>query len=111
MEIKIIENKDNKLLERKEIEAEIYFDTATTRKNELKEAIGKKVGLNHDFLVLRKVTNVFGTKKVKVLAHGYENAETLKKTEPKHIRVRMGLEAAEKKEKAKKEPKKDAEKK
>ena len=105
MNVNIISNNDNKLLERKEIEAEISFAGATPKRLQLKEAVGQKIGANPELMVLRNVTSNFGRHAVKVRVHSYSSKEALISTEPVHIKVREGLMAKpEKKKKVKAAP-------
>ncbi len=101
MNVNILANVDNKLFERKEIEAEVGFEGATPKRAQLKEAVSHKVGANPELVVLRKVQSYFGRHTVKVLAHVYSAKEKIMDIEPVHIKVREGLMAKpEKKKKA-----------
>lgn len=103
MEIKIEKTTDNKLLDRKELEAFVHFDGATPARGEIKSAICGKVGANPELVVLRSVANEFGLKRVRVSAHVYEDMGALKKNEPLFIQKREGLvQPTEDKPKAKK---------
>jgi len=109
MEVKISETRENRLLERKEIEASVYFEGPTPQRKEMKSAICGKIGANPELVVLRSVVNEFGVKRVNVSAHVYENLDVLKKNEPRHIQVREGIIIETKEEKkpaGKKEEKK-----
>lgn len=109
MEVKINATSDNKLLERKEIEAEVSFAGPTPKKHDLREAVAHKIGANPELVVLREVKNEYGRKTVKVSAHAYTDMKTLKKVEPEHLQKRMGL--VEEKKPAAKEAEKPAEEK
>lgn len=109
MDIKIQTQTENKLLERKEINAMINFTGTTPSKKDIRTHLAGKIGANPDFVALRKVASEFGIKRIVVIAHVYKDAELLKKNEPYHILVRNGF--AEKKEKKKKEKKTAAPKK
>lgn len=119
MNVNVTASADNKLLDRKEIEAEVSFDGATPKREEIKAAVCQKVGVNPDITVLRKVENSFGTKSVKVIAYSYSSEEALEATEPDYIKSREGMKKEEKAEEAapaaapkpeekKEEPKKEA---
>jgi len=98
MEVEIISKKDNKLLERKEINAVVAFDAATPTRKEIREAVGTKLGLNPELTVLNSVVNEFGSKRIRVLAHSYADMKKLIDTEPEYIRKRDGIGVEEKKE-------------
>lgn len=100
MNVNILATTENKLLERKEIDAEVSFDSATPKRADLKTAISQKIGANPELVVIRSVSNSFGRKAVRVLAHAYSKKESLMEIEPVHIKVREGLMAKPEKKKA-----------
>lgn len=112
MNVDIKSKTENKVLDRKEVKAEVAFDGATPKRAELRQAISAKLGANPELVVLREVKNAYGTHSVLVVAHAYESKEVLMSTEPEYIRKRdsIGVEkkAEPKKEEAKEEkPKKE----
>ena len=109
MEVEIISTTDNKMLDRKEVNAIVRFDGATPARKEIKEAVGTKLGLNPDMMVLNSVVNEFGVKQIRVIAHAYGDMKKLKEVEPEYLRKREGMEVEKKEEKPKEE--KPAEKK
>lgn len=109
MEIKIEKTTENKLLDRKELEVFVHFDGTTPARSDIKSTICGKIAANPDLVVLRKVANEFGLKRVRVSVHVYENAETLKTNEPEYVMKRDGMIEPAKEEKPaekKKAPKK-----
>ncbi|MFH2106918.1 MAG: hypothetical protein ABII22_06685 [Candidatus Micrarchaeota archaeon] len=88
MELNIESEKENKLLNRKEVEATITFDAATPNRIQIKELVCGKLGANTDFAVLRKTKNEFGRKRISVTLHLYKDAEGMKKMEPEYIITR-----------------------
>jgi small subunit ribosomal protein S24e len=106
MNVNLINTTENKLLERKEIEAEVSFDGPTPKRAELKDAVCQKVAANPELVVLRKVSGSFGRKSVRVLAYAYSAKERLIATEPVYIKVREGLMTKPEKKKAAPAPKK-----
>ena len=95
MEIKNIDKKENKLLNRTEIIAEVHHSKGPTPKRlDLKRQIAAKVGANEDLLVIKKIEPTFGSKTL-VYANVYPSVEELNKIEQKHIQKR--LEKAKKK--------------
>ncbi|MFH1785951.1 MAG: hypothetical protein ABH842_05980 [Candidatus Micrarchaeota archaeon] len=91
MNVNIVSNTDNKLLDRKEVKAEISFTGSTPNRTQLKEAVGQKIGANPELIALRQVTSNFGRHSVKVTAYAYSSKESLMGVEPVHIKVREGL--------------------
>ena len=100
MNVNVISTTDNKLLDRKEINAEITFEGATPKRAELKQAIGGKIGANPDLLVLRRVSSKFGSKSVLIAIHVYAKKESMMSIEPKHILIRDGFMQKQKKKAA-----------
>ena len=98
LNIKIINENQRKLLERRELDIEAIFDGPTPKKQDLLKEIASLTKTKENLIVLRRVNQVYGTSKAKVLVYVYSSEEALKKTEPK-----------EKKSKEKKEqPKEEA---
>jgi len=107
MNVNLINTVENKILERKEVEAEVSFDGATPKRAQLKEAVCQKIAANPELVVIRRVSSAFGRKTVKVLIHAYSAKEKMMSTEPVHIKVREGLvPKPEKKKKVAAAPKK-----
>lgn len=101
MNVSLISTSENRLLERKEVQAEVSFDGATPKRSQLKDAVCQKIAANPELAVLRKVASSFGRKAVKVVLHAYSAKEKMMATEPVHIKVREGLmPKPEKKKKA-----------
>jgi len=110
MNIDIKSKTDNKLLDRKEIEAEVSFVGATPSKADLKQEICGKVGANPDLTILREIRAGYGTQRLRIVAHSYANKESLMAVEPEHIKRRYGLGEKPKEEKPKEEKKEEPKK-
>lgn len=104
MNLKIIGEKENPLMHRKELVVEIEFDGATPKLEEMRNAISSKLGANPELLVVRKTKNFFGVRKVNVEVHLYSTREDLLATEPEYLLKRNKL-IEEKKAEEKKEEK------
>lgn len=92
MEVKIIDQKENKLLNRLEIVAIVnHPKEATPKREEIRKRIAAIMGKNPDLVVIRKILSFFGWPKSKVLANIYENKEDLLKLEPKYILKRNSI--------------------
>ena len=103
MNIEIITKTENKLLERKEIEADVSFTGPTPKKADIKQKLGAKLAASADLMVIRRITSRFGRNSVRVVAHIYADEESLAKTEPDYIKKREGIQTeGERKEAAKK---------
>jgi len=114
MEIKITEKKENALLNRTEIYAEIdNSGKPTPTRKEIKEKLSALLSANKDLIVIKKLDQSFGPI-TKCFAVIYKSAEDLKKTEPEHLLKRdskkyKSEEKAEKEQEAAKEEQKEGE--
>ena len=84
MEIKILDQKENKLLHRKELQVDVTNPSAGTAKRD--EIIGKlaaTLNVDKSVVVVDSIYQQFGSHKAKSYVKIYESAEHLQKTEPK----------------------------
>ena len=115
MELEITEKKEEPLLSRIKIKAEIDFDNVTPSKEELKSRIASSLNASENLIVVKNIYTKFGEKKANALAYCYKSEEDIKKIEPKPKKKKEVKKKAEKKEekpkegvpKEKEEPKKE----
>lgn len=121
MELKIIDKKEEPLLSRTRVEAEITFEKTTPSREEIKSRLVKDLGKDEKLIVVKGIYTYLGSKKAKNLSYVYENEESLKRIEPR-VKKKAGEKKEEgkegkaeekpqrqaKKEEAKEEPKKEA---
>lgn len=74
MEIKIINEKENPLFKRKEIEAETDAEVTPSREKVI-EVFSQKFSAKPETIKINKISGKFGTKKFKILASIYESRE------------------------------------
>lgn len=99
MEIDILEKKDNPLLRRTEIIADISFEAATPSRQVMKEAISKKLNASPELIIIRNIYPFFGDKKAEVVVHIYNKKEDVEKIESNvYIQRMLGKKKEEKKE-------------
>lgn len=103
MEIKVIEEKENKVVGRKELTIEINYDQKPLTRVEALTEIAKKIETPEELIVLKKMSNVFGTRKTICSINVYSDGATLKKFEPKHTleRIKKAKEKVQPKEEKK----------
>lgn len=87
--MKIISEKDNPLLKRKELLIELESKGPTPSRKEIKEMITANYGTKN--FVIKKIVQKTGTNTVHVKVFIYENGY-LETYEPKHMIERMGVE-------------------
>jgi len=114
MELKITEKKEDVLLSRKEIIAQITFKGATPSKEEIKKQLVSALKADEKLIVTKNVFTSFGSETAKVIAYQYVNEKDMKKIEPKEKEKKekskkeaKSEEAKEVKKEEKKEPKKE----
>ncbi|MBS3118931.1 30S ribosomal protein S24e [Candidatus Woesearchaeota archaeon] len=83
MELNIAHKKENPLLNRTEITAEVVYDAVTPNYNELTDSLASKLNKPKELIVIKKVKTFFGEKNADVSAYLYYDAESLAKIEPK----------------------------
>jgi ribosomal protein S24E len=104
MEIQITSNRENKLLERKEIGFSIVQEGSTPSKKEIKEELCKKLNLDPESVIIVKVEQSRGIRVGRGIAHAYPSKELVESSEPEHLVNRMkGIKGAKAAAGAKKE--------
>lgn len=104
MELKVTEEKEDILLSRKEINAQITFKGATPSKEDIKKQLSSVLKADEKLIVIKNVFTSFGSETAKVIAYQYTNDEYMKKIEPKE----KEKPKEEKKETPKEEKKEEA---
>jgi len=83
MDITITNTKENPLLNRKEITADMSFTGKTPSYPEVITALAAKLGVGKEVIAVQHVYTSFGATKAKIMTHVYKTAEDLKAIEPK----------------------------
>ncbi|MEK6954630.1 MAG: hypothetical protein AABX01_06470 [Candidatus Micrarchaeota archaeon] len=98
--MEILENKENKLLGRKEIIVKLPVEKETPSRKHLMSEIQKQFTAAADEIIIERVVHPFGTKYAKVYVRIYDNAQGALK-EPAYKRAR-GTKTEKKAEEGKK---------
>jgi len=91
MNIEVIQDRKNPLLNRRELDLIITYESGTPKRDEVREEISKKFGVEKDRIIVEKMESLFGANKAKAHVHIYDTAEHAKRYERKHILRRHGL--------------------
>lgn len=92
MEIRILEERANPLLHRKEYRFEIAHPTvATPKRDEVRTELAKLVKAPKERVIVERMHARFGTAVSRGDANVYESVDALKKITREHILVRHGL--------------------
>ncbi|MCK4521887.1 MAG: hypothetical protein KAU20_04890 [Nanoarchaeota archaeon] len=82
MELKIKDQKDNKLLSRIEINALLGFQGATPSNDKVRELIAKQMNKEAKLVVVKNIYTKFGSQSADVSAYVYADENKLKQIEP-----------------------------
>jgi small subunit ribosomal protein S24e len=109
MKVQVLTDRQNPLLQRREIEVLVKDFGATPNRKELAKAIAGELQVDEATLLLDKVNQEFGKKEAVCYVKVYQAVEMKNKYEPAYKRRRMGEEIPkkEKKKKGKKAAKKE----
>lgn len=100
LELEIVENVENRLLQRREIKFKLKHEgMPTPSRRETKEKLAETLGVNQDLIIIEKIASLHGKAESSGIARVYESKEQLESLEPKYLLNRD--KPAEKTEEAK----------
>jgi len=86
MAIEILESRENKLIERKELIVRIsHWPQGTPSRKEVRERIAKLLGVDPNLVYIRRLKTEYGMCESLARVHVYQSLERALKFEPKHI--------------------------
>ena len=92
MDIKVISEKQNPLLGRKEYIFEVgHAGAATPKRDDVRKALAEVLKVPKDRLILEWLRARFGVQRSRGCAHTYDSKELVNKVVREHILVRNGL--------------------
>lgn len=91
MNIEVRRDWMNKLLNRRELDLIISYESSTPRRDEVRKFIAEKYGVEVERVIVERLESMFGTLKAKAHIHIYNTVEDAKRIERKHILKRHGL--------------------
>jgi small subunit ribosomal protein S24e len=100
MDLEIIEEKDNTLLNRRELKLKIDHDAATPSRMDVKKNVATKFNVDPDLVIIDNMKSKFGKSETKAYIKIYKTTEAAKLVEREHILKRntppvTGVEADE----------------
>ena len=104
MELELTGKKENKALQRQEVELEIKDVKLMPSRKELKPKIAALLGAKEELTVIESIDHTFGTTSGQIKVHVYENEEAMKKIAPAYLIER---DAGKKKKKGEEEKKEE----
>ncbi len=94
MDIKIIEDKNNVLLNRRELNFEVNFEGPTPARMDVKNKMAALLNVPLELVVIQRMKNDFGRQKLSGYAKIYEDVARMNKIEKAHILERNKLPEA-----------------
>lgn len=91
MEIQIIEEKENPLLERKEIQLRVIQDAGSPKIGDLRKKIAAQLSLDQSLFVVQHVYTEYGMNESRCMLKIYSTGERLKAVEAEHVLKKNGL--------------------
>jgi small subunit ribosomal protein S24e len=96
MEIKVLEEKSNPLLQRREVHFSVSQNLGTPSRQEIKDKLAAYLNSKPELVIIERMKQEFGKRETKGYAKIYESLDRLKNVETEHIIKRN--EKPEKKE-------------
>ncbi len=100
MNFKIVKEKENKVLGRKETIFEVTDAKTTPTRKEIRKRIAALKNSREELVSVIRIKQAYGEHRATGLAHVYSNEKALKKAEPDYIPKRESKEKEKKKEEA-----------
>ena len=97
MDLKIISQKDEPLLSRKRVIAEVIYDNKTPSNAEVKKMISAEMKVSEELIVIEKIQTLYGKRSAKTIAYAYLNKEDMAKIVK--VKVKKDKKEAPKEEK------------
>jgi ribosomal protein S24E len=85
MEVEILEDNNNAVIGRREIELSIIQDDRTPTREEVKRETCKKLNLNPDSTLVVTLLQSYGLRQSRAIVHSYPNPAAMKKFEHSYL--------------------------
>lgn len=91
MNMEVMQDRYNPLLNRRELDVVIVYESSTPRRDEVRKAIAEKYGVEVERVVVERMESLFGSRKARAHIHVYDSVIHAKRYERRHILRRHGL--------------------
>jgi small subunit ribosomal protein S24e len=95
MDIRIIKDKKNLLLNRRELDFIVKYEGSTPSRNDVKNKLAAMLNAPLALLVIQKIKTEFGMQEAKGYAKLYEDAARLKEVELAYVQKRNAIPGVE----------------
>lgn len=110
MKLDVKDKKENKLLSRTEVTADLAFDAATPSNKDVQAELAKKLSVEPELVIIKKIATGYGTRTAGVTAYAYTKKDDMMKIEGIEPPKEEPKAEEAKKEEPKKEEAKDGKK-
>jgi small subunit ribosomal protein S24e len=97
MEVKVLEDKNNPLLQRREVQFSISHNLGTPSRQEIKEKLAAYLNSKPELVIIERMKSEFGKRETRGYAKIYETVDRMKNVETEHI-IQRNEKKPEKKE-------------
>ncbi|MBP1909954.1 30S ribosomal protein S24e [Methanolobus bombayensis] len=91
MDIKIIKDKNNALLNRRELNLIVTYDGATPSRNDVRSKLAAMLNVPLELVIIQKIKNEFGKQELEVYVKIYEDEARMKQVEESYVLERNKL--------------------
>jgi small subunit ribosomal protein S24e len=95
MDIKILKDKKNSLLNRRELDFIVRYEGSTPSRNDVKNKLAAMLNAPLELLVIQRIKTEFGMQEGKGYAKLYESADRMKEVELEYVLKRNPAPGAE----------------
>lgn len=82
---KVVKDQYNKLLNRRELELIISYESSTPKREEVRKFISEQYDISIERVIVEKIESIFGSRKARIHVHIYDDVEDARKFERKHV--------------------------
>ncbi|MDI9393901.1 MAG: 30S ribosomal protein S24e [Euryarchaeota archaeon] len=95
MDIKILKDKNNPLLNRRELDFTVKYEGSTPSRSDVKNKLAAMLNAPLELLVIQRIKTEYGMQESKGYAKLYEDAERMKEVEQAYVLKRNGAPGSE----------------
>lgn len=95
MDIKVIKDKKNSLLNRRELDFVVKYEGSTPSRNDIRNKLAAMLNAPLDLLVIQRIKTEYGMQESKGYAKLYEDADRMKQVEQAYILKRNAVPGSE----------------
>lgn len=95
MDIKVVKDKKNSLLNRRELDFIVKYEGSTPSRNDVRNKLAAMLNAPLDLLVIQRIKTEYGMQESKGYAKLYEDADRMKQVEQAYVLKRNAVPGSE----------------